>query len=223
MKKVLLSVLFSLMVMCPLAVNAATVSDTKVSISCDKTKLSSNDEAECMVYATVPEGVSINGVSTSIGVPSALSLSGKVIAADGWQGEFETGETSVDIYTSENTSGKVELFSFVLKTGTVSKNDSVTLMINELEVSDSNFDLAKVSGVNTTIELKQESPSETPGNTTPGESSTTNNTTNNTVGDRDNPETGSSLVTVIGGVALLTAGAFVVFQATRKSKFSKIN
>lgn len=220
MKKVLLSVLFSLMVMCPLAVNAATVSDTKVSISCDKTKLSSNDETECIVYATVPEGVSINGVSTSIGVPSALSLSGKVIAADGWQGEFETGETSVDIYTSENTSGKVKLFSFVLKTGTVSKNDSVTLMINELEVSDSNFDLAKVSGVNTTIELKETTTSGTPGgNTTPGE----NGTTNNTTGDRENPETGSSLVTVIGGVALLAAGAFVVSQATRKSKFSKIN
>jgi len=223
MKKLCIGLMMMVALTLPLGVYAATAADTKASISCQSAILYSGQQTTCTLSASVPDGVSINGVTTSIAIPEGLTLVGKMTAASGWEGSFDEGSTDIDIYTADNASGKISLVNFVVKADNVTSDDSVSIIANDLELSDSNFELSTASGITATITLKAgKAPGANSGaNNNNNTTNTPSNSTNNTT-DRENPETGSSFTTIVVGVAMLSIGAFVVSQVTRKSKFSKI-
>lgn len=213
MKKGFIYSIMAALLLLPLTVNAA---DTVMGLTCEHEAMYSNEENTC--YLSIAPGTPIGGVDTSLELPAEISLVKMEIVAEGWQGTFDAGDPRIAIYTDSSLNDSKSLVKITVKSSEVTEKKVVELKTAGVELSDENFDVITISGASTSINLLAgERPSETPGdsNTVLPDGGATNNTT-----DKESPETGANVVTIIAGVAVLAAGAFVVLRSTSKSRFN---
>ena len=214
MKKNFIYVIMAALLLLPLTVNAA---DTVMGLACEQTSVYSNEDVTC--YLTIAPGAPIGGVDTTLEIPAELSLVKLEVVAEGWQGTFDAGDPRIAIYSDSFLSESKNLVKISLKAGTISEKKTVELKTSTVELSDETFETVTAAGASTSINLLAgERPTETPPVDATGGIGTPDST-NNTTG-KESPETGASVLTVVGGAAVLLAGAFVISMTTKKSRFN---
>jgi len=170
-------ILLLLVAICfPITVNALT---GNVTVSCTDTSVSSGENLNCSIVG--------DGFSEAIS-----SFHGKVVLGDGLTLQSATKDSSweglatngiIDLYTDVNKTGKVNFATFIVKADEVTTRKNVTISIDEIVVSDSNFEESSLNSISIDIEILE---NDTTNNDDNNNDSSNNNNNDDTTNNNDN-------------------------------------
>ncbi len=148
MMKKIIRIIGILLIILPIKVNALTAT---ISVSCDKTKIAPGDSTTCRITGNTSGKIA--GFSSAIEVGEGLTL-GTITKDSIWEGEGSNG--TMDLYTSDDKTGKFNIASFtVTASSSITNGKDVTIKIKNASATDvdNNFNDQSLSDASTSIRI----------------------------------------------------------------------